>query len=290
IVKHAEAKFGSIDRVVEEFIDNVIKSLEDHEKEIQNYYTTGTQRVVIDPKVGKIVDKLRDKYMNLVNNDIILDVATFLNHIVISRQDVEIARELQLSVREFRERLTDAVIVSGINTCIDGCTACVMLDHGCTAPLVQNIMLSRNLTAWILRVLTGKAAIKGRGNILGPAIFYQAKEGLFALSPYLDKKGVKILTELAQRGVKVTLVTRKEFAERFGEQLKKHGIKVCITKTPRHDKFYIIDGRVYVRTTQNLSRLSSINEFSLVRLKPEEAESIVRQELKSDLVECYGES
>jgi len=290
IVKHAEVKFGSVDRMVEEFVDSIAKFLENHEKEIQSYYTTGTRRATIDPKVSKIADKLRDKYMNLVNNGVTLDVVTFLNHIVISGQDDEIARELQLSVRELRERLTDAVVVSGINTCIDGCTACVMIDHGCTAPLVQNVILSRNLTAWILRVLTGKATVKGRGDVLGPAFFYQAKEELFALSPYLDEKGVKILTELAQRGVKVILVTRKEFAERFGEQLKKHGIKVCITKTPRHDKFYIIDKRVYVRTTQNLSRLSSVNEFSLEQLKPEEAESIVRQELKSDLVECYGES
>jgi hypothetical protein len=290
IVKHAEVKFGSVDRMVEEFVDSIAKFLKNHKKQIQSYYTTGSRRVTIDPKVSEIADKLRDKYMNLVNNGIILDVVTFLNHIVISGQDDEIARELQLSVRELRERLTDAVVVSGISTCIDGCAACVMLDHGCTAPLVQNVILSRNLTAWILRVLTRKATVKGRGDVLGPAIFYQAKEWLFAFSPYLDEEGVKILTELAQRGVKVILVTRKEFAERFGEQLKKHGIKVCITKTPRHDKFYIIDKRVCVRTTQNLSGLSSVNEFSFEQLKPEEAESIVRQELKSDLVECYGES
>jgi hypothetical protein len=163
-----------------------------------------------------------------------------------------------------------------------------MLDHGCTAPLIQNIVLSRNLAAWILKVLTGRASIKGRGNVLGSAIFHQAKESFFAFSPYLDEEGVKILTDLAQKGVKVTLVTRRKFAEKFGEQLKKHGIEVYVMKAPRHDKFYIIDGRVRVRTTQNLSQLSSINEFHLEQLEPGEAESIVRRELEGGAVERYG--
>jgi hypothetical protein len=59
-------------------------------------------------------------------------------------------------------------------------------------------------------------------------------------------------------------------------------------KAPRHDKFYILDGRVRVRTTQNLSNLSSINEFLLEQLEPGEAESIVRRELEGGAVERYG--
>jgi hypothetical protein len=91
---------------------------------------------------------------------------------------------------------------------------------------------------------------------------------------------VKVLTDLAQKAVKIILVTHKKFAEEFGEQLKKQGIEVYFTKAPRHDKFYVIDGRVRVGTTQNLSKLSSINEFSLKQLSPFEAESSTRQELE----------
>jgi len=288
IVKHAEMKFGSIYKMLEEFVNSIIKSLESHEKDTQSYVVK-MKNVVRDSTVIKIADELKNRYMNLVNNDIILDITIFLNNIVVSGQDIGIAKKLQLgSVREFRERLTDAVVASGISTCIDGCPACVMLDHGCTAPLIQNIVLSRNLAAWILKVLTGKAPIKGRGNVLGSAIFYQAKESFFAFSPYLDEEGVKMLTDLAQKGVKVTLVTRRKFAEKFGEQLKKHGIEVYVMKAPRHDKFYIIDGSVRVRTTQNLSQLSSINEFHLEQLEPGEAESIVRRDLEGGAVERYG--
>ena len=288
IAKHAEMKFGTIDRMLEEFVNSITKSLEKHEKDIQSYVMK-MKKIITDPTVTKIADELKNRYLSLVNNGIVLDTAIFLNHIVISGQDIDIARKLQLgNVRELRERLTDAVVASGISTCIDGCTACVMLDHGCTAPLIQNIVLSRNLAAWILKVLAGEAPIKGRGNVLGSAIFYQARESFFAFSPYLDEEGVKILTDLAQRAVKVVLVTRKKFAEEFGEQLKKHGIEVYVMKAPRHDKFYILDGRVRVRTTQNLSNLSSINEFLLEQLEPGEAESIVRRELEGGAVERYG--
>jgi len=287
IAKHAEMKFGSIDWMLEEFVNSITKSLEKHEKDIQSYVMK--MKIITDPTVTKIADELKNRYLSLVSNGIVLDTAIFLNHIVISGQDIDIAKELQLNnVRELRERLTDAVVASGISVCIDGCPACVMLDHGCTAPLIQNIVLSRNLAAWILKVLTGREPIKGRGNVLGSAIFYQAKESFFAFSPYLDEEGVKILTDLAQKGVKVTLVTRKRFAEKFGEQLKKHGIEVYVMKAPRHDKFYIIDGRIRVRTTQNLSNLSSINEFLLEQLEPGEAESIVRRELEGGAVERYG--
>ncbi|WP_288007693.1 phospholipase D-like domain-containing protein [Thermofilum sp.] len=287
IAKHAQMKFGSIDRMLEEFVNSITISLEKHEKDIQNYMVK-MNNIVTDPTVTKIANELKDRYMSLVSKGLILDTATFLNHIVISGQDIDIAKKLQFdNEREVRERLTDAILASGISTCVDGCSACVMLDHGCTAPLLQNILLSRNLAVWILRVLTGKVSIKGRGNVLGSAIFYQAKESFFAFSPYLDEEGVKVLTDLAQKDVKIILVTHKKFAEEFGEQLKKQGIEVYFTKAPRHDKFYVIDGRVRVGTTQNLSKLSSINEFSLKQLSPFEAESSIRQELEGGAVERY---
>jgi hypothetical protein len=287
IAKHAQMKFGSIDRMLGEFVNSITISLEKHEKDIQSYMVK-MNNIVTDPTVTKIANELKDRYMSLVSKGLILDTATFLNHIVISGQDIDIAKKLQFdNEREVRERLTDAILASGISTCVDGCSACVMLDHGCTAPLLQNILLSRNLAVWILKVLTGKVSIKGRGNVLGSAIFYQAKESFFAFSPYLDEEGVKVLTDLAQKDVKIILVTHKKFAEEFGEQLKKQGIEVYFTKAPRHDKFYVIDGRVRVGTTQNLSKLSSINEFSLKQLSPFEAESSIRQELEGGAVERY---
>jgi len=287
IAKHAQMKFGSIDRMLEEFVNSITISLEKHEKDIQSYMVK-MNNIVTDPTITKIANELKDRYMSLVSKGLILDTATFLNHIVISGQDIDIAKKLQFdNEREVRERLTDAILASGISTCVDGCSACVMLDHGCTAPLLQNILLSRNLAVWILKVLTGKVSIKGRGNVLGSAIFYQAKESFFAFSPYLDEEGVKVLTDLAQKDVKIILVTHKKFAEEFGEQLKKQGIEVYFTKAPRHDKFYVIDGRVRVGTTQNLSKLSSINEFSLKQLSPFEAESSIRQELEGGAVERY---
>jgi len=295
MVKHAEMRFGSIGRMLEEFVNNIIEFLEKHEEDIRMHmhnYIKMMQNVLTDSKMMKIADELRNAYMNLISNGIVLDTATFLNHIVISGQDSEIAKRLQHQglidgVGELRKRLVDAVVASGINTCIDGCTACVMLDHGCTTPLTQNISLSRNLAMYVLKKLSGKESIKGRGNRLGLAVFGQAEKSFFAFSPYLDEEGVKILTDLAQRGVKVVLITHKEFAAKFGERLRERGVNVYIMRTTRHDKFYIIDERVRVITSQNLSKLSSINEFSFEPLTPEKAESIVRQELGGSAVERY---
>ena len=291
IVRHVEARFGSVTKMLEEFVNSTIKFLSDHEKDVHDYMTR-VNKVVTDPKVVGIANELRRIYASLVKNGIIMDTATFLNHIVLSEQDFDIAEKLRSQgliddVKELRRRLPDAIVLSGINMCVDGCPACVMQDHGCTAPLLQNFLLSRNLAVWVLKVLSGRESIKGRGCVLGWAIFNQAGKIFFAFSPYLDEEGVKMLADLARRGVKVVLVTREEAATKFGEQLKEHGADVYVTRAPRHDKFYLIDGRVQVITTQNLCKLSSINEFLLKQLSPEEAERITRQELEGGSVERY---
>jgi hypothetical protein len=285
MVKHAKSKFGSLHNMVQRFVNDSIRFLEAHENEIESFLEKrGAQ---VGEKLSKIVSKVREMYGQLVDSGIILDSTMFLNHLVLSGEDQVLAKEIAQNVREVREWLIDAIPASGINTCIDGCTACLILERGCTTPLLQNILLSRNLALWVLRVLSGREPIKGRGRILGKAFFNQARKRFFAFSPYIDEEGVELLTELAQKGVEVVLITNESCALKYQGRLKESGIALYALKTPRHDKYYIIDRQVLIRTSQNLSNFASINEFSLECIGPEKAEKIESQDLKGGNVVPY---
>jgi hypothetical protein len=288
IVNHVNSKFGSISRLIDEFINNTLNSLEKHNKDVLMF----TERRIPEKReenfqqMKKVIDKVKERYDNFINNGIIIDTATFLNNYVLSEEDYKLMKELKeqgvdIDIRTLRELIVDAIVASGINVCIDGCTACVILERGCTSPVLQNLLLSRNLAERVLKVLTGREQLKGKGKELGLVIFNQAKESFFAFSPYLDEEGVEFLQKLASRNVKVTLITRKENAKLYGEKLRSTGIDVYTLKPElqRHDKFYIIDRRILVSTSQNLSRLSSINDFQLKRIDVSEAERIIRQEI-----------
>jgi hypothetical protein len=285
MVKHAKSKFGSLHNMVQRFVNDSIRFLEAHENEIESFLEKrGAQ---VGERLSNIVSKVREMYGQLVDSGIILDSTMFLNHLVLSREDQVLAKEIAQNVREVREWLIDAIPASGINTCIDGCTACLILERGCTTPLLQNILLSRNLALWVLRVLSGREPIKGRGRILGKAFFNQARKRFFAFSPYIDEEGVELLTELAQKGVEVVLITNESCALKYQGRLKESGIALYALKTPRHDKYYIIDRQVLIRTSQNLSNFASINEFSLEYIGPEKAEKIESQDLKGGNVVPY---
>uniref|UniRef100_A0A7J2TAS3 PLD phosphodiesterase domain-containing protein n=1 Tax=Ignisphaera aggregans TaxID=334771 RepID=A0A7J2TAS3_9CREN len=298
IVDHAIYKFGSLTNMIKAFIDFVSSMLQHHENDVERFTHSTIQRISIHGlksdvkmKIKSIADMLRQRFKKFIDTGLILDPALFLNNIVLSEEDKKIIEELNkkgvnVDTKELRSWLIDSITVAGISSCIDGCTACVMLEHGCVTPLMQNIYLSRNLVLWLLRVLKGEV-VKGRGKILGIAIFNQTKDEFFAMSPYIDDDGTKLLIELAKRNVKVKLITSKMNAEKYGELLKRHGIEVNITKTPRHDKFYIIDKKVMIISSQNLSAFSSINDFTFRVLEPAEAEEIEKQNLKSDVVDRY---
>jgi len=297
IVNHAVQRFGSLNNMLREFINFTISMMHQHIDDIEKFVYTVTQRMPmyglkpdIRSKIENIADILKQRFERYSKAGLIIDSVFFLNNIILSREDEDIVKELKnrgmdIDIRELRNWLIDAVSIAGMSSCIDGCIACVMLDHGCSTPLLQNIYLSRNLVLWLLKILRGDEVVKGRGSILGIAIFNQAKEEFFAVSPYIDDEGVNLLIELVKRSIKVKLVTTKANAEKYCEQLKKHRIEVYITKLPRHDKFYIIDKRIMIISSQNLAAFSSINDFAVKVLELDKAEEIESQNLKSDVVD-----
>ncbi len=288
IITHAINKFQSLDNMIEKFLETTLIFLEKHEKDLEKF--AGEQAFKGDSKLIAIAEKIKQRYENFLENELVFDISTFLNQLILSGEDDEITKELEGAINDIKElhqRLLDAILVSGINTCIDGCTACVMLEKGCTTPLIQNIVLSRNLVTWFLNVIRRETPISVKGKTILPRIFSIAEKSLFAVSPYLDADGAQLLAETAKRGVKVILLTNKQFAMKYAEILPKDKVDIYTFKKPVHYKYYIIDDKAKVITSQNLSSLGSINTFKFENLAQRNIEDIKRQEVREELVEPF---
>ncbi|MCI4464113.1 MAG: hypothetical protein JHC30_08155, partial [Caldisericum sp.] len=288
IITHAINKFQSLDNMIEKFLDTTLSFLENHKEDLEKF--AGDQAFKGDSKLIAIAEKIKQRYEKFLENELVFDISTFLNQLILSGEDEKITKELEGTINDIKElhqRLLDAILVSGINTCIDGCTACVMLEKGCTTPLIQNIVLSRNLVEWFLNVIRGEAQISVKGKIFLPQIFSIAEKSLFAVSPYLDEDGAQLLAETAKRGVKVILLTNKQFAMKYADILPKDKVDIYTFKKPVHYKYYIIDDKAKVITSQNLSSLGSINSFKFESLTQINIEDIKRQELREELVEPF---
>jgi len=89
-----------------------------------------------------------------------------------------------------------------------------------------------------------------------------------------------MLAALANRGVEVTLVTRKQtFQEHieYDDSLKKM-LKIYLFTTPRHEKMYIADDRILIDSTWNLTlSSSSTNRFEIKIVDPQSAAHIKSQ-------------
>jgi hypothetical protein len=274
---HAKIKFGTLNNMVHQFVKETVHSLSKHIEELGNF-AEKQRKDIGRSELGPMVDKIREKYENFVNQGLVMDITTFVNHLVLNGEDKKIAKELD--IEDVRDALLDAITSSGINTCLDGCTACIMLERRCEKPLIQNLNLSLNLLLHFLKILLGEE-IKGRGDRLGLAILNQAKERLFAFSPYIDDDGAKFLAELARKGVKIVLMTYEKFASKYKNILNYPNIDIYTLKNPKHYKFYIIDRRMLIKTSQNLSNLSSINDFEIRNIRPEDADKLERKELEN---------
>ncbi|WP_191118742.1 phospholipase D-like domain-containing protein [Infirmifilum uzonense] len=268
---HVEARFGSVEKLVQEFLEKALWHLDGHEKDLMNAFKGGAASAKYPDKqdLRKVAKAIRVRYSQLIQHGVVMDLPTFAYHLQLNdeSQSEKIANEIGLSqdeVQELLERFLENIVYEdmGFVQCIDGCTMCVMLDRGCTEPLIQNLLLSRNLTRWLLSVLTGKEKLYGRGRSLLEPLLSLAERELVVLSPYVDDDGARILEEAARRGVKVRLVTRADTIQMLGDRYKGL-IEVRQLDQPRHDKCIIIDESLVVYTTQNFTGLDSINWFEL---------------------------
>ena len=267
IVGHVKRKFGGIKEMLEEFRKEIVKMLGEHKSELETDLKVAKEAFLrysqteVGREFSKVVNKLNEYYKSLVGKGLILDIHAFNLHLLLSEAYSEIARKLNLDDSHVLKEFGNILQFLDITYCIDGCTACILVESGCTTPLTQNLEVSRNLTLWFLRVLFEGESITARGQRLGETLLKALPEkSLFIVTPYLDEGGAKLLKEVASKGVDLIIVTRKQTYREHKDAF--NNAQVFFFTTPRHEKIYIIDDRILVDTTWNLTlSSSSTNRF-----------------------------
>lgn len=281
IVRNVEEKFGSVDKMLIKFVNDMIRLLDEHEEEVMKYSqeTEKSRRKYLeyldmrgDSKLKEIMEQIEKYYKEFVDNGLILDLHTFFVHLCLNEVYRKISKKVEIKMPVVLNELSDILQFVGPSHCVDGCTSCTMMESACIVPLSQNLELSRHLTSLFLRFFF-KGDISLIGKKLGETLLRKLpSKSIFIVSPYLDDEGLKLLEEKCQSGIEVTLVTTDYTCDKYRYKLV--NIKdVYITRVPRHEKLYIIDDKILINTTWNLTLQSrSTNRF---QVKPVESEEIM---------------
>ncbi|MEZ0345271.1 MAG: hypothetical protein ABWK01_01805, partial [Infirmifilum sp.] len=291
---HVLKHFKSYDNMISQFINSTLHNLSMHDKNMKEFKkkTLNNKRLkkakLKDSSGEKILlrdvgQHLEDKwYFKFVENHVVFDLPTFEYYMFLREDEKrELSKELGIKSDDLSEKLKrklPAIIRdnTSIHHCIDGCSACVILDRNCHSPLTQNLTTSKHLANWLLKVFSGKETFYARGEAVLPALLRAAKREVIILSPYLDEDGVKILGEAAKSRVNILVATREEAARVYGKKLSDQGVRVVPLKESGHYKLIIIDRTVLVHTSQNFSGLRSVNSFTIT-VDPERAKALVEQ-------------
>ncbi|HIP49122.1 MAG TPA: hypothetical protein EYG92_09190, partial [Lutibacter sp.] len=283
IVSHVRKKFGGIKEMVESFRKEITNVLREHELELKTdlddvkkafsrYLQTETGK-----KFGEFVNELNKYYKDFIEKGLILDIHAFSLHLLLSEAYSQMTKQLKLDDHDILKELENILQFLGVAYCMDGCTACILVESGCTTPLAQNLEVSRNLTLWFLKTFFEGESLTAKGQRFGESLLRTLPEkSVFIVTPYLDKKGAKLLKEITSKGVNLTIVTRRQTYLEHKDTLD--NAQVFLFTTPRHEKIYIIDDRILVDTTWNLTlSSSSTNRFEIRLLDSQEITHIKNQ-------------
>jgi len=255
---------------IEEFFKKELEFLRMHEEDTVQY-TDRVKSVVSSLSKEDDLRELREAIMGLYNdflrNGLVLDVHSLSMHLLLSSagqtnlEKLIGENELEIDTQKAHRYFDDILLTAIPNYCVDGCTTCVVIDKGCTESLGQTYTVSRKLMEFSIGVLLGEYPLRGPGGSYLKKLLSIARESIEAMSPYLDDEGVKTLVELAKKGIHVKISTRPEFIQKYGEKLRKAGIKVNEVRN-EHDKWYCLDGQILIKPTANMNLESeSYNSF-----------------------------
>jgi len=290
LVDHVEKKFGNTVNMINEFIKEIITLFNEHESELKSYQNEilkAKERYFKTPlgtELKEIGEMLEEYYNEFLQNGILMDLHNFPLHIHLTDLVPALSKKAGIEPIKVLTELGNLLQFIGPSYCIDGCNSCVMFEAGCTKPISQNLELSRNITAWFLKIISGEETIVAKGGRLGKILLKKIpKRSVFVVSPYLDEAGVDLLTDLSKNGIEVTLVTRRGTFEEFKNKLKNVN-DVYFFNFPRHEKMYIIDDRILIDTTWNLtpSKLST-NRFKMKLLEKAESMSMRNQIIENSM-------
>jgi len=282
---HIEKRFNTLNNMIDNFINNIISLLNNHQKEL-DYYSQAKQKFLkqyINSDIGRnvqpLVSDITNYYRDLVNNGLILDSWHFNLHLLLSRLYERLSNYHRIDLSVSRKELANILTYSGPHFCIDGCTGCLLFEHGCHMPLEQILSLSKNLTHFFLHIFFGSLEVVACSDKLGPVLLrLLPKRSLLVVSPYVDLQGIFLLNRLAKEGIEVTLITRKSSVERFLDYIK---FKVGSSPYMRHEKKYLIDDYIIIHSTWNLTVTSKSTNSFRIEINPKIAKVLKTEFLKN---------
>jgi hypothetical protein len=203
-------------------------------------------------KVGEFKKKLDDSNIEL---DITLARTILIAGGIISESDVE----------EIGDYFDDILERFGFKLCLDGCNGCVRLERYCGEGIQQIFTTSRMLlhkfSEYLKDIITRGLTKTSHelGKYIEPILF-NAKNSLDILCPFISPTYAKKLVELANKGVKVRIITwmpkkedkehsfQRESLKILKENMKLENLLVKIEDKPEvkmvHAKTYIVDNIV----------------------------------------------
>ncbi|RLE65313.1 MAG: hypothetical protein DRN53_00025 [Thermoprotei archaeon] len=286
--EYVDRTFGSMKDMVKSFIQDVLNAAKKHEEDLEryNYLRNDAFKKFISTNIGvqvkPLIDRINNYYDKLVEEKLILDISSFTLHLVISRLYEDFAQKERVDLNIARRELNNILSYIGPNICIDGCSGCIIFDRGCHDTLAQPITLSRRLATFFLEIFYRGSSVIAKGNLLGPSLLESIpRRKLVAITPFIDREGVKLLNTIAKEGVKVKLITREASLKKYASIMR--GIKAGYTTRPRHEKIYIIDDEVIIYTSWNLMCSSSSTNTFRIEIDPKKAKQL-EEEVSSEVI------
>ena len=260
---------------IKKFFEKELEFLRSHEEDTVQY-AERVESVISSLSKEDDLKSLREAIMDLygefLNNGLVLDVHSLSMHLLLSsagQTNLERLIEqkgLKIDIQKAHRYFDDVLLTAVPNYCVDGCTTCVVVDKGCTESLGQTYTVSRKLMEFTIGTLLGRYPLRGPGGSYLKTLLSIARESIEAMTPYIDNEGVKILVELAEKGIHVKISTRPEFVQKYGEKLRKARIEVNEVRN-EHDKWYCLDGQILIKPTANMNLESESYNSFIIKLE-----------------------
>jgi len=280
-----------------EFIDWFETFLYEHDREFSKLSHERRIRAskLIDETIKRFDRDNKDKADRLKKIDEI--VQNFSNELKSAnlQLDVTLARTILLVsnrvsedlIEELEDYFDDILEKHGFPLCWDGCNACVRLERYCGEGVYQILTTSKLLLkAFIDRLrnlmLSGIAeSSRGVGKVVEP-ILQDARRSIDVSSPFISPKYARMLVDKSNRGVRVRVLTWiPRSGEADVEEYKYHveALKILKDATSNnlevrvvdylHAKMYIVDGRIAITGSVNLTERGLYWNYEHVDIKLE---------------------
>ena len=209
-------------------------------------------------QIRKVIEKVKAFKAQLDQNQVKIDITTARTVLLAG----DIIREEE--VEQIEDYFDDILEMAGFLLCLDGCNGCVRLEKYCSEGVQQILTTSKILlfkfADRIIDLISRGWSQRSTevGKLVEPIIF-RAKRHVDILSPFISPRYATKLADLANKAVKIRVITwlpkeekeeygfqkdsLKIFRENLGENLSVKIMDRPDVKLP-HDKTYIVDDKL----------------------------------------------